>query len=73
VTIAAAVILLVSAVWSFIVWPPFLRRVMRDPRARDEAGRGTTFLRVHVVLITVSLVLALACAVAGIALLAGAR
>ena len=72
-TIAAAVILLVTAAWSAVVWPQFLRRVARDPRARDANGKATRFLTVHVVLVTVSLVLAALCAIAGIALLAGAR
>jgi hypothetical protein len=67
----AAVLLLVTAVWSFIVWPPFLRRVIRDPRAKDARGKATRFLGVHIVLIGVSLVLALACGIMGLALLAG--
>jgi hypothetical protein len=67
----AAVMLLVSAVWSFVVWPPFLRRIRKDPRAHDEAGRGTRFLTVHVVLISTSLLIAALCAVAGILLLVG--
>ncbi|MFD1714045.1 SCO4848 family membrane protein [Amnibacterium flavum] len=68
-TTFAAVILLVSAVWSFIVWPPFLRRVTKDPRSRGADGRGTRFLAVHVVLVSVSLLIAAACAATGIVLL----
>lgn len=51
-------VLIANAVWNAIVWPPFLRRIRKDPRARDAAGRATTFLRVHTVLIGVSLALA---------------
>jgi len=69
VTTFAAVLLLVTAIWSFLVWPAFLRRVLRDPRARDEAGKATKFLTVHVVLVSISLLLAAACAVTGIMLL----
>ncbi len=34
----AALVLIVAGVWSLVVWPQFLRRVMKDPRARDAAG-----------------------------------
>lgn len=67
--VAVSLLLVVAGAWNLVVWPPFLRRVLKDPRARDEAGRGTTFLRVHVVLVSVSLVLGLAVAVVGIAAL----
>ncbi|THG28626.1 SCO4848 family membrane protein [Naasia lichenicola] len=62
-----AVLLLVNAVWNVVVWPPFLRRVARDPRARDQRGRATAFLRVHVILVSVSLLIALVSAIAAIA------
>jgi hypothetical protein len=64
-----ALVLIVSGVWSLIVWPQFLRRVMKDPRARDTAGKATKFLTVHVVLVTVSMVLGAATAAIGIAAL----
>jgi hypothetical protein len=44
---------------------------MKDPRARDEAGKATRFLTVHVVLVSVSMVLGAATAAIGIAALAG--
>lgn len=55
-----SVLLLAAGIWNLVVWPQFLRRVMRDPRARDDAGRPTRFLTVHVVLVGVSLALGLA-------------
>ncbi|MBD1543363.1 hypothetical protein G9E11_14180 [Arthrobacter sp. IA7] len=64
-----ALVLIVSGVWSLLVWPQFLRRVMKDPRARDAAGKATKFLTVHVVLVTVSMVLGAATAAIGIAAL----
>ena len=64
-----ALVLIVSGVWSLVVWPQFLRRVMKDPRARDAAGKATKFLTVHVVLVTVSMVLGAATAAVGIAAL----
>ena len=64
-----ALVLIVSGVWSLVVWPQFLRRVMKDPRARDAAGKATKFLTVHGVLVTVSMVLGAATAAVGIAAL----
>lgn len=62
-------VLIANAVWNAIVWPPFLRRIRKDPRARDANGRATTFLRVHTVLIGVSLALAAVSLVIGVACL----
>lgn len=67
--VALAWVLIVAGVWSLVVWPQFLKRVMKDPRARDTAGKATRFLTVHVVLVSVSLVLGAATAAIGIAAL----
>ncbi len=61
-----SIVLIVAGAWSLIVWPQFLRRVMADSRARDAKGKATKFLRVHVVLVTISMVFGLATAVIGI-------
>lgn len=68
-TVLAGILLLVNAAYNFVVWPQFWKRVAADPRARDESGRATKFLTVHAVLIGIALVIALASAGAGIALL----
>jgi hypothetical protein len=57
VTTTLAVLLLLGGIWSFVVWPPFFRRVLRDPRSRDASGRATRFLVVHAVLIGISLLI----------------
>ncbi|WP_255767879.1 SCO4848 family membrane protein [Pseudarthrobacter sulfonivorans] len=62
----AALVLIVAGVWSLVVWPQFLRRVMKDPRARDAEGKATKFLTVHVVLVSISMVLGAATAVIGV-------
>ncbi len=67
--IVAAVFLFVNAAFNALVWPRFLKRIAADPRARDENGRPTAFLTVHVVLIVSALVLALASVAVGIAAL----
>jgi uncharacterized membrane protein len=64
--VLAALVLIVAGVWSLVVWPQFLRRVMKDPRARDAAGKATRFLTVHVVLVSISMLLGLATAVIGV-------
>lgn len=61
-----AVLLLVGAAFSLLVWPAFLRRVANDERARDARGKPTRFLTVHLVLIGAALLIALAQGVAGI-------
>jgi uncharacterized membrane protein len=66
-----ALVLIVAGIWSLVVWPQFLRRVMKDPRARDATGKATRFLTVHVVLVSISMVLGAATAVIGILGLAG--
>lgn len=68
-----AVLLLVNAAFNVIVWPRFWKRVAADPRARDEHGKPTRFLTVHAVLIGVALLLAVASALAGGAVLIGWR
>jgi hypothetical protein len=67
----AAIVLVVAGVWSLAVWPQFLRRVMKDPRARDTAGKATKFLTVHLVLVSISMVLGAATAVIGVLALLG--
>ena len=51
-------ILLVGAVFNIVTWPTFLRRVSRDPRARDADGRRTRFFTVHLVLVVMAIALA---------------
>jgi hypothetical protein len=63
---AAAVLLLIGAAFSVVVWPTFLRRVANDDRARDAQGRPTRFLTVHATLVAIALVIAIAQAVVGI-------
>ncbi|WP_460798106.1 SCO4848 family membrane protein [Microbacterium sp. GXF0217] len=70
--IPLAILLFLNAAFNVIVWPRFYKRVVQDPRARDAEGRPTAFFKVHVVLITIALVLALVSAIAGVAALAGA-
>ena len=63
---AWAVLLLLTGLWNAIIWPQFWRRIVADPRSRDDAGRTTRFLRVHAVLIGVSLALGLAVGLLGV-------
>ncbi len=64
--VALGILLLLNAAYNVFTWPQFLRRVKADPRARDEAGNATKFLRVHQVLVAIALALAAVSAVAGV-------
>jgi uncharacterized membrane protein len=67
--VAVSVLLIVAGLWNLVIWPQFLRRVVKDPRARDAAGKATTFLTVHIVLVSVSMALGTAVGIVGIAAL----
>ena len=58
------VLLYANALFNFLVWPTFYRRIAKDARARDAAGRPTRFLVVHTVLIGIALALGAASAIA---------
>ncbi|WP_144714135.1 SCO4848 family membrane protein [Curtobacterium pusillum] len=68
-TVFAALVLFIGAVFNVVTWPRFFQRVAKDPRARDAAGKPTTFWTVHFVLLVIALVIAVAAVVAGILLL----
>ncbi|MGZ4521322.1 MAG: SCO4848 family membrane protein [Mycobacteriaceae bacterium] len=56
-------------VWSWIIWPTFLKNIWADPRSFTSAANGggaTGFLVVHALLVTASLVLGTAIAVLGV-------
>uniref|UniRef100_A0A942T6E3 Uncharacterized protein n=1 Tax=Neobacillus citreus TaxID=2833578 RepID=A0A942T6E3_9BACI len=65
----AAVVLFIGAVFNVVTWPRFFQRVAKDARARDAAGRPTTFFTVHLVLLLVAIAIAVASVAAGILLL----
>lgn len=71
VIIALAVLLFVNAAFNAIVWPRFYKRVVNDPRAKDAQGKATAFLKVHVVLISIALVIAFVSLLLGIIALTG--
>ncbi|MBW8762418.1 MAG: hypothetical protein JF592_07510 [Microbacterium sp.] len=70
--IVLAVVLFLNAAFNALVWPQFYKRVSNDPRARDENGKPTAFLKVHAVLIAIALVLALVSVLVGVVALTGA-
>ena len=66
VTLALAILLLVNAGFTVVVWPIFYRRVSNDTRARDAAGKATRFLSVHRVIVGIAYLIAAASAIAAI-------
>ena len=65
-TILLSSLLLANAVFNFLTWPTFFRRVARDPRARDAAGKPTAFFRVHLVLLVIGVGLGVASLIAAV-------
>ncbi len=65
-TLAFAILLLLNAAFTVVVWPTFYRRVAADTRARDSAGTATRFLSVHRVIVGTAYLIAAASAVAAI-------
>lgn len=61
-----AILLILNGIFNIVVWPTFFRRVAKDPRARDAAGKPTRFLIVHAVLVGIALVLGVASIVTGL-------
>lgn len=66
-----AILLILNAIFNFVTWPTFFRRVAKDPRARDAAGKPTAFFTVHLVLFIVGITLGAASALAGVLSLMG--
>jgi len=66
-----AILLIVNGIFNFVVWPTFFRRVAKDPRARDSAGKPTRFLVVHAVIVGVALALAVASILSGVLSISG--
>ncbi|WP_237686581.1 SCO4848 family membrane protein [Arthrobacter jiangjiafuii] len=68
---ALAVILIISGLWSLLVWPPYLIQAYKDPRARDEKGAPTRYLTVNLMKVTTSMVFGLATIIVGFRALMG--
>ena len=66
-----AILLIVNGVFNFLVWPTFLRRVAKDPRAKDAEGKATRFLMVHIGLVAIALALGLASILGGVLAISG--
>lgn len=67
--IFAAVLLFVNALYNFIVWPQFFKRVKNDERAFDANGKATKFFTVHAVLIGIAMLIAVVSLIAGVVVL----
>ena len=66
-----AVILIIAGLWSIIVWPPYLRQVLKSPQSRDADGAPTRYLTVNLMKISTSIVFGIAVVVVGFRGLAG--
>ncbi|MET1074601.1 MAG: hypothetical protein ABWY11_18285 [Umezawaea sp.] len=52
-TRAMSLFLVAFGVWSWVIWPTFLRNIWKDPRSWDDGA--TAFFTVHLVLVVASL------------------
>ena len=66
-----SILLIVNGVFNFVVWPTFFRRVARDPRAVDAAGKRSRFYWVHAIIVSVALALAAASIIVGVLSISG--
>ncbi|MBF4992994.1 hypothetical protein ITX31_02565 [Arthrobacter gandavensis] len=66
-----ALVLLIAGLWSIMVWPIFLKRVLKDPQARDANGAPTRFMTTNLMMISTAMIFALATAVVGVRGLVG--
>jgi len=65
-----AFVLIAAGLWSIIVWPPFLKRVLKAPEARDANGAPTRFMTVNLMLISTAIIFGLATTIIGVRALA---
>jgi hypothetical protein len=49
--------LLLVGVWTWVIWPTFLKNIWKDDRAFGPGHKPTSFLIVHAVLVGVSLLI----------------
>lgn len=70
-SVAIPVLLIINGVFNVVTWPTFLRRVAKDPRARDATGKPSRFLMVHIILVTIALTLAAVSLLGGVLALLG--
>ena len=71
-TVILGILLLLNTVFHLVTWPTFFRRVAKDPRAKDAAGKATAFFTGHLVLLVIAMVLAVASLVGAIVAFASA-
>jgi hypothetical protein len=48
--------LVAFGVWTWIIWPTFIKNIAADPRSWTPSGGPSTFFNVHLVLTVVSFV-----------------
>ncbi|MCC3292067.1 MULTISPECIES: SCO4848 family membrane protein [unclassified Arthrobacter] len=61
-----ALVLVIAGLWSLIVWPPYLRDVLKSPQARDTNGAPTRYMTTNLMKISTAMVFGLATLVIGI-------
>jgi cytochrome b len=57
--------LLAVGVWTWVIWPTFLKNIWKDDRSFAAGHKPTSFLIVHALLVAVSLLIGTAIGVIG--------
>ncbi|MCC9205454.1 SCO4848 family membrane protein [Arthrobacter sp. zg-Y769] len=61
-----ALVLVLAGLWAILVWPPYLRDVLKSPQARDDNGAPTRYMTMNLMKISTAMVLGLATLVIGV-------
>ncbi|MCQ1987808.1 SCO4848 family membrane protein [Arthrobacter sp. zg-Y844] len=61
-----ALVLVIAGLWSLIVWPSYLRDVLKSPQARDAKGSPTRYMTTNLMKISTAMVFGLATLVIGV-------
>ncbi|WP_146363525.1 SCO4848 family membrane protein [Arthrobacter yangruifuii] len=61
-----SLVLVIAGLWSVIVWPSYLRDVLKSPESRDANGAATRYMTMNLMKISTAIILGLATLVIGV-------
>ncbi|KAD3515277.1 hypothetical protein GD627_13445 [Arthrobacter yangruifuii] len=61
-----SLVLVIAGLWSVIVWPSYLRDVLKSPKSRDANGAATRYMTMNLMKISTAIILGLATLVIGV-------
>ncbi|MCQ2001791.1 SCO4848 family membrane protein [Arthrobacter zhaoxinii] len=60
-----ALVLVIAGLWSILIWPSYLRDVLKSPRSRDAKGAPTRYMTLNLMKISTAIIFGLATLVIG--------